>query len=57
MNINRKCPCSNLLPRIYSIGFNGSRTRHLSDKIRFYFDQILLPSETIVRVVEKYLSK
>jgi hypothetical protein len=55
--INRKYTCSNLLPRIYSIGFDGSKTRLLSDRNCFYFDQILIPSETIVRVVENCLSK
>ena len=57
MNINHKYPCPNLLLRIYSIGFDGSKTRLLSDRNCLYFDQILIPSKTIVRVVENCLSK
>ncbi len=55
MNINRKYLCSNLLPCIYSIGFDGSKTRYLSDRNRFYFDQILIPSEAQINA-SKYPS-
>lgn len=57
MNINRRYLCLNLLPRIYSIGFDGSKTRHLSGKNRFYFDEIRIVSETTVRIVENCVWK